>query len=218
MTRGGAPTDPVGADPPADARTPRDDRDLLRRHVDGDPAAFTELVQRHRDRMWAVALRTLGEPEEAADAVQDALLSAYRAAAGFRGDAQVSTWLHRITVNACLDRIRRRRARPSVPLGDDPPGVPVDDPVTVRDTALDVAAALRRLPVEQRLAIVLVDLEGRSVEEAAGILEIPTGTVKSRCARGRVRLAVLLGHLRPGNPAAPPSVSSGGARPTGGGR
>src|ERR671927_1117895 len=92
------------------------DKELLARHAQGDPHAFAELVQRHRDRMWAVALRTLGDHEEAADALQDAFLSAYRAAGRFRGDAAVTTWLHRIVVNACLDRIRRRQVRPTVPL------------------------------------------------------------------------------------------------------
>lgn len=78
---------------------PRDD-ELLARHVDGDPDAFGELVNRHRNRLWGVALRTLGNPEDAADALQNALLSAHRGAAGFRGGSAVTTWLHRIVVNA----------------------------------------------------------------------------------------------------------------------
>jgi RNA polymerase sigma-70 factor (ECF subfamily) len=82
------------------------DRALLAAHVEGDPQAFGELVRRNRQRMWAVALRTLGDPEEAADAVQDACISAFRSAGSFRGDARVTTWLHRIVVNACLDRAR----------------------------------------------------------------------------------------------------------------
>src|SRR5436305_14430864 len=92
------------------------DRALLDLHREGDPDAFGEIVRRHRDRMWAVALRTLGDPEEAADAVQDALVSAYRAAEGFRGDSAITTWLHRIVVNACLDRARRKNIRRTVPL------------------------------------------------------------------------------------------------------
>ena len=94
----------------------RTDAELLTAHVAGDRDAFTELIRRHRDRLWAVALRTLSDREEAADALQDALLSAHRAADRFRGDAAVTTWLHRIVVNACLDRVRRRQARPTVPL------------------------------------------------------------------------------------------------------
>src|ERR1700734_1546764 len=99
---------------------PLGDADLLSLHVAGDPDAFGELVVRHRDRLWAVALRTLGNPEDAADAVQDALISAYRAAAGFRGNSAGTTWLHRIVVNACLDLARRRAVRPTEPLRDDP--------------------------------------------------------------------------------------------------
>jgi RNA polymerase sigma-70 factor (ECF subfamily) len=178
-----------------------DDAALLRAHVAGDRYAFTELVRRHRDRLWAVALRTLGDREEAADALQDALISAFRSADRFRGDAAVTTWLHRIVVNACLDRVRRRQSRPTVPLADtDPhPIAPVDS-----DTALDVRAALAKLPHEQRAALILVDIEGYPVGDAAAILQVPEGTVKSRCARGRARLAALLGHLR--NPGADGAV------------
>ena len=85
----------------------RTDQELLSAHVQGDPEAFNELVRRHRDRLWAVALRTTGDPEEAADALQDGLISAFRNAAGFRGDSAVTTWLHRVVVNASLDRLRR---------------------------------------------------------------------------------------------------------------
>ena len=81
-----------------------DDRELMALHVEGNPDAFGEIFRRHRDRLWAVALRTIGDPEEAADAVQDGLISAYRNASSYRGDAAVTTWLHRIVVNACLDR------------------------------------------------------------------------------------------------------------------
>jgi RNA polymerase sigma-70 factor (ECF subfamily) len=189
------------------------DRALLAAHAAGDDRAFDQLVRRHRQRMWAVALRTLGDPEEAADAVQDACLSAFRAAGGFRGDARVSTWLHRIVVNACLDRMRRRAVRPTVPL----PATPIADPrdrLSERETGLDVQRALADLPEEQRLALVLVDLEGLTVDEAAAVLAIPNGTVKSRCSRGRVRLALALGHL--GNPTAGPAVTPEGTAPGGG--
>src|SRR5205823_11615563 len=89
------------------------DIELLRSHVAGDADAFGELVRRHRDRVWAVAMRVLRDPQEAEDAVQDAFLAALRGAAGFRGEAAVTTWLHRITLNASLDRVRRRK--PTVP-------------------------------------------------------------------------------------------------------
>jgi RNA polymerase sigma-70 factor (ECF subfamily) len=188
----------------------RDDEALLRAHVDGDPDAFAVLFRRHRDRLWAVALRTMGDREDAADALQDALLSAHRAAPRFRGESAVTTWLHRIVVNACLDRIRRRQAHPTVPLpdrgragdSDRPAAAEPAAPATDHDTALVVREALAKLPVEQRAALVLVDLQGYAVAEVAAILGVAEGTIKSRCARGRARLAMLLGHLRP----VPPDV------------
>lgn len=148
--------------------------------------------------MWAVALRTLRDPEEAADAVQDACISAFRAAANFRAESQVSTWLHRIVVNACLDRVRRKQARPTVPLaesGINEPATPRDS-MSDRETRLVINEALEQLPEEQRVPIVLVDIEGYSVSETAQLLGIAEGTVKSRCARGRAKLAKVLGHLR----------------------
>jgi RNA polymerase sigma-70 factor (ECF subfamily) len=173
------------------------DAALLARFVGGDRAAFTEIVHKHRDRLWAVALRTTGNPEDAADALQEGLISAMRHAESFRGDARLGTWLHRIVVNACLDRLRRNAARPTVAIPDDDkmPAHPRDD-FADSETASDVYAALATLTPEQRSAIVLVDIEGYPVEEAAAILEVPTGTVKSRCARGRARLVPLLSHLR----------------------
>ena len=187
-------------DPSADAVDPvvaqdAQDRRLLAAHADGDLQAFNTLVLRHRQRMWAVALRTLGDPEEAADAVQDACLSAFRSASSYRGEARVTTWLHRIVVNACLDRLRRRAARPTVPLPEQAPPDPRDR-LAERETGLDVQRALAQLPDEQRVALVLVDLEGLPVEQVAQLLGVPSGTVKSRCSRGRARLAVSLGHLR----------------------
>lgn len=184
----------------------RDDRQLLAAHVAGDPAAFGILFARHRDRLWAVALRTTGDPEEAADALQDALVAAFRRAASYRGDAAVTTWLHRVVVNAALDRLRRRRSRTSDPLPDDldehagrgslRTGAPEhEDPAesAIRsDLRREVLAALDTLPVEQRAALVLVDMEGHSVHEAAAILGVAEGTVKSRCSRGRARLLPLL--------------------------
>jgi RNA polymerase sigma-70 factor (ECF subfamily) len=152
--------------------------------------------------LWNVALRTTRDPEEAADALQEALISAYQRAAQFRGESAVTTWLHRIVVNASLDRLRRRAARPSQPLPDDLdslPGAAIADPADPMDrleTQLAVAEALALLPDDQREAILLVDVEGWSVEDAARMLECPTGTIKSRCSRGRAKLAKQLGYLR----------------------
>jgi len=189
----------AGAEPP-DAEPP--DAELLRRHSCGDADAFGLLFTRHRERLWAVAVRTLGDANEAADALQDAMISAFRQAGSFRGDAAVTTWLHRIVVNACLDRLRRRAARPASTGLDEQ----TMDSLALRphradeaagiETALDVAAALRTLPTEQHAALVLVDMLGYPVADAAEILGVSPGTVKSRCARGRARLVPRLAHLR----------------------
>ncbi|MFF7203966.1 MULTISPECIES: RNA polymerase sigma factor SigM [unclassified Streptomyces] len=179
------------------------DSELLARHVGGDPEAFGELVRRHRDRLWAVALRTLGDREEAADAVQDALVSAFRAAHTFRGQSAVTTWLHRITVNACLDRARKAASRKTSPVDDTErleqllePHESAEAPAERQDLHRELLAALAKLPVDQRAALVLVDMQGYPVAEAARVLDVPTGTVKSRCARGRARLLPMLTHLR----------------------
>jgi RNA polymerase sigma-70 factor (ECF subfamily) len=175
-----------------------DDAALLARHARGDADAFGVLVRRHRDRAWSVALRTVGNPTDAADAVQDAFVKAYRTASAFRGDSAFTTWLHRIVVNACLDQMRRGKARPTLPLDETTSAIADPaDPVARIDLGDVVVNALARISPEQRVAIVLVDLEGYSVDEAAAVLDVPVGTVKSRCHRGRVQLAVLLGHLRP---------------------
>jgi RNA polymerase sigma-70 factor (ECF subfamily) len=185
------------------------DAELLRRHVAGDSEAFGELFRRHRDRLWAVALRTVCDPEEAADALQDAMVSAFRRAADFRGESAVTTWLHRIVVNASLDRLRRRAARPAVPADEqtfEALAAQDSDPVHATDTRLDVDAALRTLPPQQRAALVVVDMLGFSVADAAVILDVSAGTVKSRCARARAKLLPRVAHLR-GNRSPGESVS-----------
>ena len=207
----------------------RGDADLLAAHVAGDPEAFGILVARHRDRLWAVALRTTGNPDDAADGLQEGLVAAYRRAGSFRGEAQVTTWLHRVVVNACLDRLRAARVRRAEPLPDDLDergdrgSLATSTPVDPADAALAgerrrlVLAALAELPPEQRAALVLVDMEGHPVAEAAAMLGCAAGTVKSRCSRGRARLARLLGvldpagdpdHVAPGNPTARSGVPS----------
>lgn len=202
---------------PGAAEDERDDRSLIAAHVEGDAEAFGIVFRRHRDRLWAVALRTTGDPDEAADALQDAMVSAFRRAGSYRGDAAVTTWLHRIVVNACLDRLRRRKVRAAESLPDDveeyaghgslrtsttadPASRETADPA---DVVLDeeqrtlVLRALDALAPDQKAALVLVDMQGYSVEEAAAILGCAPGTVKSRCSRGRARLVPLLTELRP---------------------
>jgi RNA polymerase sigma-70 factor (ECF subfamily) len=197
------------------------DAQLLERHLNGDPDAFGQLFLRHRDRLWAVALRTLCDPEEAADALQEAMISAFRRAGDFRGDSAVTTWLHRIVVNASLDRLRRKSAHSATSVGDEGAldllatqgRVPATtDPASVRDTALDVEAALRLIPPEQRAALVLVDMLGYPVADAAAVLDISVGTVKSRCARGRARLLPYLQHLRAGAGLEDPVAEDGNSR------
>jgi RNA polymerase sigma-70 factor (ECF subfamily) len=200
------------------------DEALLSAHREGDPEAFGVLFHRHRDRLWAVALRTTGNREDAADALQDAIISAYRRADSFRGDSLVTTWLHRVVVNACLDRLRRNKVRAARPLPDDleeyagrgavSDGLlgPDDsgDPeahALLADRRRAVLAALDRLPPDQKAAVVLVDLEGYPVDEAARMLDCPPGTVKSRCARGRAKLAGLLRAAGIDGTAGPPATS-----------
>ena len=186
------------------------DHELVRRHVAGDPDAFGELFRRHRDRMWAVALRTTRNPEMAADCVQDGFIAAYRRAGSFRGDAAFTTWLHRIVVNACLDRLRRDKPTSELPEFD------LADPHDAHSSAevrLDVREALAKLPEAQRMALILVDMHGLPVHEAATILGVAEGTVKSRCFRGRAAMAELLGirpaRDRPEKPSAPLGTSPG---------
>ncbi len=198
----------------------KSDAELLAAHVAGDHEAFGELFSRHRDRLWAVALRTMSNPEDAADGLQDGMVAAFRRAGSFRGEAAVTTWLHRVVVNACLDRIRAAKVRRADVLPDDleeygDRGSSIsatddtEDPSDLTERGereRQVLGALRTLPEEQRAALVLVDMEGYPVAEAALMLECAVGTVKSRCSRGRARLAVLLEGLMdadegdPGNP------------------
>lgn len=132
------------------------------------------------------------------------MIAAFRRASSFRGDSAVTTWLHRIVVNAALDRMRRRASRPAAAGQDDDAldalatsGRPLSDPSGTSDTAMDVRAALRRLVPEQQAALVLVDMLGYSISDAADVLGVSEGTVKSRAARGRARLLPRLAHLRP---------------------
>ncbi len=197
----------------APAQAEQSDHELLLAHVDGDPDAFAILIRRHRDRLWAVALRTMGNPEDAADGLQDGMIAAYRRAGSFRGDAAVTTWLHRVVVNACLDRLRAMKVRRADPLPEDLEEVgnrgslatsttdaadPADLAV-VDERRRTVLAALDQLPPDQKAALILVDMEGYPVAEVAAMLDCAVGTVKSRCSRGRARLAVLLDLLRPGS-------------------
>ncbi|MGO9929281.1 MAG: RNA polymerase sigma factor SigM [Mycobacterium sp.] len=178
----------------------RSDAELLAAHVAGDRYAFGELFHRHQRQLHRLARLTTRTPEDAEDALQDAMLSAHRGAGSFRHDAAVGSWLHRIVVNACLDRLRRTKAHPTAPLEDIHP---VADRTAQVETAIVVQRALMRLPVEQRAAVAAVDMLGYSVADTAALLGVAEGTVKSRCARARVRLAELLAYVSAGAHAKP---------------
>jgi RNA polymerase sigma-70 factor, ECF subfamily len=171
----------------------RSDAELLAAHVAGDRYAFEELFYRHQRQLYRLARVSSRSPEDAADALQDAMLKAHRNAPAFRHDSAVSSWLYRIVVNACFDRLRRHLHNPTTALEDD--SCHVGDPIPGIETTIVVERALMRLPVEQRAAVVAVDMQGYSVSETARMLGIAEGTVKSRCSRARAKLAEALGHF-----------------------
>lgn len=168
----------------------RTDSELLHAHVGGDRYAFEELFYRHHRQLYRLAMLSSRDPDDAADALQDALLAAHRGARTFRHDSAVSSWLYRIVVNACLDRLRRNKFHAHEELDEQLCGSV--DPTRQVDTAIVVERALLRLPLEQRAAVVAVDMLGYSVAETARILGVAEGTVKSRCARARSKLAAAL--------------------------
>jgi RNA polymerase sigma-70 factor (ECF subfamily) len=178
----------------------RSDADLLAAHVSGDRYAFEELFHRHHRQLYRLARITSRNPEDAADALQDAMLKAHRNAPAFRHDSAVSSWLYRIVVNACLDRLRRNKTHPTTALQD--AACRVGDPTPRVDTAIAVERALMGLPVEQRAAVVAVDMQGYSVAETARMLGVAEGTVKSRCSRARLKLAEALEYFDTGAAAA----------------
>ena len=188
---------------------PRDE-DLVRRFQAGDAGAFATLVERHERRVYNLALRMTGREEDARDATQDAFLAALRKLHTFRGEAAFTTWMHRVTVNACYDLLRKRQRAP-LQLGGDRPDAdrpPRPEPAApghaeAVELAIDVRRALLEVPEEFRAVLVLCDVQDLSYEQAAAALGVPVGTVKSRLHRGRVALGRLLGGERPGAP--PPS-------------
>jgi RNA polymerase sigma-70 factor (ECF subfamily) len=191
---------------------PSGDDDLVRRYLAGDAGAFTTLMERHQQRVYAVCVRVLGNREDAADAVQDAFLSALRKLGQFRGDALFTTWLHRVAVNACYDILRKRARQPLLHLAEDPDGpareegIPIPDHADAVAGTRDAAAALALVPEEFRVALVLADVQDMAYEEIARVLDVPIGTVKSRVHRGRLALARAMGiDAREPKPASGPS-------------
>jgi RNA polymerase sigma-70 factor, ECF subfamily len=179
--------------------SPRDE-DLVRRFLSGDRTAFAALVERHERRVYNLALRMTGREEDARDATQDALLTVLKKLSSFRGEAAFTTWLHRVTVNACYDVLRKRQRAPLLDRGDvdrpplEPP--PAPDHADASDLSIDVQQALSQVPEDFRVVMILHDVQDLPHEEVAAILSIPIGTVKSRLHRGRIALARALG-VRP---------------------
>ena len=181
--------------------TPVSEKTLIRAAQRGDLEAFNQLVLRYQNLLFGIALRLLNDEDVAADAVQEALISAFRRFNTFRGDS-LRSWLARVVVNACYDEMRKKRRQHSVPLeqhnaeGDeietsywlvDAQGDPeVQYEASELETAIQ--RSLNKLPSIYRLILVLVDIEGLSYEEAALAARVPVGTVKSRLARARLQM------------------------------
>ncbi len=180
--------------------TPLDEQELVERSRGGDLEAFNCLVIAYQDRVYNLCLRMLGSPQAAEDAAQETFLSAYRSVGRMRGP-NVRSWLLRIAANASIDELRRRRRQPQLSMEVATPGNEPERPLEVADPAqgperLALHGELRealqvellRLPPDQRLAVILCDLEGLSYEEIAATMGRSIGTVKSRISRGRSRL------------------------------
>ena len=182
-----------------------DEQRLLERARAGDVSAFNTLVLVYQRQAYTLAYRTLGNTDDAADATQEAFLSAFRALHSFRGGS-FRAWLLRIVANACIDRARRRQRRTAdsldgllaeageVGLWADPAPGPEGEALSA-ETAARIQAGLLELPPEQRLVVVMADIEGLAYEEIAVALHLSLGTVKSRLSRARAKLrAYLMAH------------------------
>lgn len=170
------------------------DRQTVRAAQRGDPEAFVRMLKHYDSRLRALAFRVLRDPALMDDALQDAAIKAYQSLRGFRGESEVGTWLYRITYTTCLDYLRRER-RFQVLSGDDALADAAchDDPCELVTRWADLEQALDRLPVEQRVLVVLVHQYGYDYRTAGEVVGVPEGTVSSRLAAARVRLRRLLG-------------------------
>lgn len=180
-----------------------EEAELIERSQGGDLDAFNTLVLAYQGQVYNLCLRMLGFPQAAEDAAQEAFIAAYRAVPRFRGRTPGRTgfraWLLRIAANACYDELRRRRSRPQVRLeasdDDERPTAQLrasDEPLEERAERLELAGCLREglafLPPDQRLAVILRDVQGLAYEEVAEATGASLGTVKSRISRGRAAL------------------------------
>lgn len=174
-----------------------DDRDLMARAATGDRAAFTQLMDRHEDMVFSVAMRMMRDREAAFDATQETFLTLFRKADRYSGESAVSTWLYRVATNTCLDMLRKqkRRRTEALPEHHDEPDPAAGEPFGAAEVRPDIEAALSSIPEDFRAAVVLSDIHGLSIAEIGDILGVPSGTVKSRVFRGRRLLAEKLGNL-----------------------
>ncbi|MCL1587222.1 MAG: sigma-70 family RNA polymerase sigma factor [Actinomycetia bacterium] len=183
--------------------TDRTDLDiaLIDRYLSGDIDAFNELMDAHEDRVFAICLRILRNREAALDATQDTFLTVFRKADRYKATAAFSTWLYRVTVNTCYDYLRKekRKRADRLPETHDIADPTSQDEFEAVDVRPQIEVALDTLSPEFKAAVVLVDLEGMSIEQASDTLEVPTGTIKSRLFRARKQLSQSLGNLRPSN-------------------
>ncbi len=169
---------------------------LISRAARGDAAAFNELLGMHEKRMYAVCLRMCANHEDAQDCLQEAMLRIYRSISGFKGQSTFSTWIYRVTMNTCLDELRKKKNKPSTSLDSllDTGWSPSDDYDTPEHRAIEgerktaIQNAIADLPEDMRSAVVLRDIEGFSYDEISGMLGINVGTIKSRISRGREKL------------------------------
>lgn len=169
---------------------------LIQRASGGDPSAFNQLMAQHEKKMYAVALRMFSNREDAQDCLQEAMLRVYRAIGGFKGQSSFSTWIYRITMNTCLDELRRKKNKQSASLDSlleqgwspvDAGGTPERHAVRA-EVRRELNRAIQELPEDMRSAVVLRDIQGFSYEEIAVMLDANVGTIKSRISRAREKL------------------------------
>lgn len=180
---------PVGAERAGAGQFDDDaDRWLVNKARAGDLDAYEVLVRRHRDRIYRIALRMLGDRHDAEDIAQDVMVQVWTALAGFTGASSFTTWLYRIVVNRCLNQLRRRRWTRPVLEGDPQPMVGAEDTVIARQRAEAAMEAIAALPSDQRAVIVLHQLEGMSYREVAAVVNISEDAVRGRLHRARLNL------------------------------
>ena len=181
------------------ALTTDPDEDLVRRVGQGDPAAIQAMVARKLPRMLALANRLLGDAVEAEDVAQEAMLRAWKQAPKWKpGQAKFDTWLHRVGLNLCYDRLRKRREIPTETPPDRPdPGPAPDRGLMAAELGVRVDAALKRLPERQREAIVLCHYQELTNIEAASLMSVSVEALESLLSRGRRALRQALADLAP---------------------